>query len=234
MFGNIFDLLGFNGIVIDTSVDAVDSADLTITPDLYDGVHDGDVVFPDIDDPLNYRSILDDNNGFANEFDGIDNITGASLDLDDSGFHEHITDSEILFDDTTGELMDEVHEPIDLSESNFIHNDSNIQNADETIGNMDDKQSYLESNSSNVSFRNRYDDNTEKFVKKMEEYGVEIPRSVDRTYNDSHKVTMDRHSQGGMTGTDKHLCRSSINKAFENNKITQKAYEELIRALNAC
>lgn len=90
----------------------------------------------------------------------------------------------------------------------------------------------------NVAFtgngHNHYDDNTIIFVEKMKENSVEIPRSVDHTYNDNNTVTMDRHSAGGMTGIDKSLCRSSIERALNDGNITKDVYDDLIRALSKC
>ncbi len=85
-----------------------------------------------------------------------------------------------------------------------------------------------------ISFGNRYDDRTAEFISMMESKHVNIPPSVDHTYADSNTVTIDRHSAGGMTSIDKSLCRTSIENAYNNGRITKSEMDDLLAKMRSC
>ena len=85
-----------------------------------------------------------------------------------------------------------------------------------------------------VIFGNRYDDRTAEFISMMESKHVNIPPSVDHTYGDSTTVTLDRHTAGGMTSIDKSLCRTSIENAYNNGRITKSEMDDLLAKMRSC
>ena len=85
-----------------------------------------------------------------------------------------------------------------------------------------------------ISFGNSYDDRTAEFVSMMESKHVNIPPSVDHTYGDSNTVTLDRHTAGGMTSIDKSLCRTSIENAYNNGRITKSEMDDLLAKMRSC
>lgn len=94
--------------------------------------------------------------------------------------------------------------------------------------------SVLSDSSSEISFGNRYDDNTADFVKMMKEYNIEIPSNVDLTPNSDDTVTLERSVNGGMLSIDKSLCATRIDNALRDGKITEDECRKLKNKLYSC
>ena len=92
----------------------------------------------------------------------------------------------------------------------------------------------IEKRSSEPSFGNMYDDNTVKFLAECRSCGVEIPRSINLSVNDSTTDIVERSYDGGMLGIDKSLMRDKLKQDFEAGKITKTQLDDLNGRLNDC
>ncbi len=98
--------------------------------------------------------------------------------------------------------------------------------------NIDFNTSFDNYSESNISFTgNRYDENTIDFLKKANDYGVDLPISVNQSTNSLY-TAVDRDYNGGMTSIDKALTKTAIEKALNSGKISAEQCKDLLDSIN--
>ena len=147
-----------------------------------------------------------------------------------------------LFENTDGSSLDidgflNAVEGLGIDLSNFTADD--IRSALDSALGFDVRTDLIDNHEhilhgTEISFGNHYDDRTAEFIVMMKSYGVEIPSSVDHSWAYDDKVTMDRHSAGGMLSIDKSICRTKIENAFKDGSITKDVRDKLLNKLSSC
>lgn len=95
----------------------------------------------------------------------------------------------------------------------------------------------ISSHDSNLSFQggqtNRWDDKTTEFLEECRKYGIELPYSVDHSF-DENTYVVDRDPRGGLKSVDKTIIHNTLKTELEKGKITEDVYKELDNKLYKC